>query len=157
MIKEQFNALSALSELFVSNKWVELENGTLSLIDKANENKIIGLYGFVMHITTTYLGLIALKKNEIELAKEHLINSLLVPTSPYLKSAGPNMLVAKKLLALGETDVVSDYIKLCEANWGFPLRIFYIGKWKRALKKGKTPDFKHYTDIHIKHFQKLPD
>ncbi len=116
MIKEQFNALSALSELFVSNKWVELENGTLSLIDKANENKIIGLYGFVMHITTTYLGLIALKKNEIELAKEHLINSLLVPTSPYLKSAGPNMLVAKKLLALGETAVVSDYIILCAAN-----------------------------------------
>lgn len=156
-IKEQFATLHELSELFATGDWEEIDRKTRILINKANEDRADGTYGMIMHIATTYLGLSALEKGEIELAKSHLIDSLLVPTNPYIRSAGPTMLLAKKLYLLGETDTVVKYITLCELNWTFPLRYYYTWKWKRAIRKGKTPNFGMYTYIYLKHFSKLPD
>lgn len=155
MNTEQFRSIELLSKLFLSNDWSELEKETLSLIERVKKSGKDTSYGYTIHVATTYLGLIFLQKGDIELAKSHLINSLLVPSSPYLKSSGPNMLLAKRLFDLGEKDIVSDYISLCENQWGFILKFYYIWKWRRSIKKGETPDFRPYTDIHIKYPPKI--
>ena len=117
----------------------------------------VNLTGLFMHIAATFLGLAALENKDIELAKTHLINSLSVPPSPYLKSAGPTMMVAKKLYDLGEHDIVSKYVDLCKSQWGFPLKYYYIWKWKRSIAKGKIVDFHPYTNLYIKYPLEIPE
>lgn len=155
MLVDEFNSISFLSVLYLSSDWEKLETETITLINKVEMNKTDSIFGYVMHIATTYLGLIALHNDDIKLAKKHLINSMLVPTSPYLSSGGPNMLLAKKLLSIGEEEVVIKYIELCERNWIFPIRVFYIWKWKRAIKKGRVPNFSFFVDNYIKYPPKI--
>jgi hypothetical protein len=49
----------------------------------------------------TWLGLIAVHKNDIETARRELLESGKTPGSPTLNSFGPNMILAKELLEKG--------------------------------------------------------
>ena len=122
-------------DLFVVN---QLANEYLTLATDWNDS---WNYGNALHQANLYLGLIAMNAREIDKAKDYLIRSGKVPSSPQLKTFGPNMLLAKALLEQGESAIVLDYLELCKSFWGKVFRLGKIRKWKNAIKAGEIPDF----------------
>ena len=97
-------------------------------------------YGNNIHHGNIILGRIALKRNDIEKAKEHLIKAGQTPGSPQLNSFGPSMGLAKDLLEKGEKDVVLRYFALCSKFWA--MKQDRLDKWTALVKAGMTPDFR---------------
>lgn len=122
-------------DLFVVN---QLANEYLTLATDWNDS---WNYGNALHQANLYLGLIAMNAREIDKAKDYLIRSGKVPSSPQLKTFGPNMLLAKALLEQGESAIVLDYLERCKSFWGKVFRLGKIRKWKNAIKAGEIPDF----------------
>lgn len=86
------------------------------------------------------LGLLAMRTNDVEKAKEHLLAAGNVSGSPVLNSFGPTMLLAKQLLEKGEKETVIKYFELCAKFWkGERGR---LEKWKANIEQGKIPDFR---------------
>ena len=98
-------------------------------------------YGNAIHVANIYLGLVALKSKEIKPAKEYLIAAGQIPGSPQLNHFGPNMLLAKELLEIGERKVVLKYLASCKKFWKWIFRIRPMIKWSGKIKKGEIPDF----------------
>ena len=109
-------------DLFVVN---QLANEYLTLATDWNDS---WNYGNALHQANLYLGLIATNAREIDKAKDYLIRSGKVPSSPQLKTFGPNMLLAKALLEQGESAIVLDYLELCKSFWG---KVFRLGKIRK--------------------------
>ena len=99
-------------------------------------------YGNAVHKAHISLGRIELRSNNIEGAKQHLLEAGRTPGSPQLDSFGPKMLLAKELLERGEKDVVLQYIELCSKFWDTGDAEMRI--WKEVIKKGRIPDFKSH-------------
>lgn len=115
------------------------------LQDKANEFKEKNkrdrsTLDHATHVSNTVLGLVALEKGNLSGAKEHLLASgRLASGSPTLKSFGPNMLLAKKMIEKGEREVVIEYFDLCSAFW--KMENGRLEKWKSIVNQGGMPDF----------------
>ena len=93
--------------------------------------------GDLLHWGNTILGRVALIEGDVARAKEHLLESGNVPTSPVLGSFGPSMTLASEVLALGHREVVLDYLELCAVFWESE----ELNAWRVALDTGQTPDF----------------
>ena len=93
--------------------------------------------GDLLHWGNTILGRVALIEGDVARAKEHLLESGNVPTSPVLGSFGPSMTLASELLAVGHREVVLDYLELCAVFWESE----ELNAWRVALDTGQTPDF----------------
>jgi len=98
-------------------------------------------YGNNIHFGNIILGKIALASNDLEEAKERLINAGKTPGSPQLNSFGPNMGLAKELLQKGEKDAVLEYFELCSKFWERSRHLQKLRKWSVEVKDGKIPDF----------------
>ncbi len=109
------------------------------LIDTANEqypwNKASAI-----HYGNVFLGRVALKNGDIDKAKEHLLKAGNAPG--FIPDLGPDLLLAKELLAKGETEAVLQYLTLCETFWEGKRPKLKL--WKSMIKEGRVPDFKHY-------------
>ena len=70
-------------------------------------------------------------------AKTHLLAAGKVSSTPELLRAGPDMLLASKLLIKDETEVVLEYFELCEKFWKKP----ELKQWVEQVKQGEIPDF----------------
>ncbi|MFT7120253.1 MAG: hypothetical protein ACJAZ9_000423 [Neolewinella sp.] len=99
------------------------------------------MYGEAVFMDHTYRGLLALDAGDIEMAKLELLKSGKAPTSPVLKSFGPNLSLGKRLLEAGETEVVLQFLEFCKDFWLLPLRILHLPRWKREIEAGKIPNF----------------
>jgi len=108
------------------------------------------LYPEAVHISHTLRGLVALRTNDIELAKQELMKSALVPRSPMLSILGPNMQLAKELLERGERDAVLTFLRWCRRFWYLPTRLYFSRGWKRQIERGEIPDFKGHLQHYIK-------
>lgn len=96
-------------------------------------------FGNAVHYANNMIGLIALRKGQIEEAKQSLLRAGATPGSPQLDTAGPSMGLAKELLEKGEQDIVLQYLKLCRRFW-----TGHDGKlddWTRQVKAGAIPEF----------------
>ena len=86
------------------------------------------------------LGRVSLRKGDVANAKEFLLASGQSAGDPVLKSFGPNLLLAKELLQIGERDTVLKFLDECkEGFWKF--RAPQIQTWQDAIQQGKTPSF----------------
>ncbi len=75
-------------------------------------------YGNVCHHYLTLFGLLGLyESNDLERAKNSLRLAGQVESSPQLVSFGPNMLLARALLARGERATVETYLEDCKSLW----------------------------------------
>jgi hypothetical protein len=99
-----------------------------------------GLYTDATHVGNLVLGHLALEEGDVGAAKEHLLAAGRVPGSPVLVSFGPHFLLAKQLLERGERETVVEYFDLCAKFW--QLEDGRLGRWKEAVRRGETPDFK---------------
>lgn len=85
----------------------------------------------------TILGQIALTKDDVASAKDHLLQSAQVDGSPVLDSFGPNMSLAKELIERGETESVLAFFESCGRFW----KSDNVDKWAAQVREGRMPDF----------------
>jgi predicted Zn-dependent protease len=90
-----------------------------------------------VHAAHTALGQLALKKSDVNSAKMHLLASARVDPTPVLGSFGPEMSLAKSLLAKGERQTVTEYLVECGKFWSDERQVRWLGQ----LRLGQTPDW----------------
>jgi tetratricopeptide (TPR) repeat protein len=96
-------------------------------------------YGGAMCDANLILGRVAVSKGDLEAAKRYLIEAGNSPATPNLVNNGPNMGLAKDLLAKGEKQTVLDYFELCRKLWSNGDA--QLNQWSQQVKDGKIPDF----------------
>ena len=96
-------------------------------------------YSQATHVGNLVLGRIALMAGDVGKAKEHLLAAGRVTGSPTLNSFGPDMLLAKELLAQGERAAVVEYFALCAKFW--EMQGDKLEQWKEVVRQGGMPDF----------------
>ena len=74
-------------------------------------------YGNAVQDFNIVQGRLALKAGDVEAAKKRLLAAGHSPGSPQMNSFGPNMTLARDLLAKGEKAVVLEYFDLCKKFW----------------------------------------
>jgi thiol-disulfide isomerase/thioredoxin len=73
--------------------------------------------GDEIHKAHTLLGRVAMKRGDLATAKQSLLASARVETTPTLSSFGPGMQLAQQLLDAGERDVVIEFLELSRKLW----------------------------------------
>ena len=111
-------------------------------------------YGNAIHDGNEILGMVALKKGDVDQAKNFLIKAGSTPGSPQLNSFGPRMLLPRQLLLMGEHNVVEQYLELVSVFWlkakpelaKYDWQTNYLkekkarmGEWKRIIRRGGMP------------------
>jgi hypothetical protein len=96
-------------------------------------------YGNAIQNANQVLGRIALSNGDVAEAKKRLLASADSDGSPQMNSFGPNMQLAKDLLAKGEKDVVIQYFERCGKFW--KMGTGKLAAWTKQVQAGKTPDF----------------
>lgn len=94
-------------------------------------------YGNAFHKGHLALGRIALARGDKNGAIAHLLEAGKTPGSPQLNSFGPNMTLAKELLAQGEKGATLRYFDECGVFW----HDNKLAQWKQEIANGQTPDF----------------
>lgn len=110
-----------------------------ALLDQAPAMEKDWNYGNAVHVGNTVLGLIALRDGAVAEAGRLPLASAGSRGSPQLNSFGPDMLLAKELLAKGERDTVAQYLELCGKFWKGDFG--KLAQWKASVARGETPDF----------------
>lgn len=110
-----------------------------SLLEQAAAMQTNWNYGNAIHVGNLVLGRIALASGNVSEAKRLLLEAGKSPGSPQLNSFGPNMLLAKELLAKGEREAVIQYFDLCAKFW--TPQDGRLSAWKALVIKGDMPDF----------------
>jgi hypothetical protein len=97
-------------------------------------------YGNAIFFGNMVVGRVALRRDHnVALAKASLLAAGRTPGSPQLNSFGPNMSLAKDLLAAGERDVVLEFFELCRSFW--KMGGARLDDWTHMVKGGGIPDF----------------
>lgn len=91
------------------------------------------------HDAHTALGLVAVHEGDLDAAQVHLLKSGMTAGSPTMRSFGPNMSLAKKLIEAGQTEVVLQYFDECEGFW--QLHRETLAQWRAVVEAGGVPDF----------------
>ncbi len=136
-------------------RWLELsdaamasvQNGALDEAEQYANELLLGAeshradwnYGNAVHKGHLVLGRVALRRDDIEAAKAHLLAAGKTPGSPQLNSFGPNMTLAKELIEQGETQAPIEYFNLCAAFW--QMDGGQLQRWEKLAEQGLVPDF----------------
>lgn len=96
-------------------------------------------YGNAIHAANIILGRIAVKEDDLEAAGEYLIAAGNTPGSPQLDTFGPDMNLARELLAAGEIKIVQRYFELCAKFW--KMNDGRLKQWSELAESGKLPEF----------------
>jgi hypothetical protein len=136
----KFNALGgAAKESLAAGKTADAQKYAEELMAMLPEFKKARDYGSAVHDANMVLGRIAVQNGNLEDAKRYLTAAGHSPTTPDLENYGPNMSLAKDLLAKGEKQAVLDYFELCKKFW--PSGSPQLDQWSQQVKDGKIPDF----------------
>ena len=95
-----------------------------------------------VHYGNLVLGRIALADGDLGGAGQYLLAAGRTPGSPQLKSFGPDMGLARDLLARGETQTVLRYLALCLDFW--EMGQDSLKNWIALIEGGRTPDFSRH-------------
>jgi tetratricopeptide (TPR) repeat protein len=138
--RERFYLLADTAKAAYKSGYPEkAENYAKELLELAQKYPLDWNYGNAIHYANIILGRIALAQNNVESAKQHLLEAGKTAGSPQLNSFGPNMMLAKELLERNETQTVLSYLELCGNFWEMGQE--EITQWSELIKAGKTPDF----------------
>ena len=138
--QERFYALNdAAKQSFVLGKTEDARTYASNLLALLSKFPNDWNYGNAVQDANLVLGRIAVQEGRIEDAKRHLLEAGKSPGSPQMNSFGPNMSLAKDLLAKGERDVVLEHLELCRKFWQMDRG--RLDQWSQDVKAGKTPNF----------------
>jgi tetratricopeptide (TPR) repeat protein len=96
-------------------------------------------YGNAIYYGHFVLGRVALREGNTKEAPGQLVAAGTTPGSPQLDSFGPNVTLAKDLLAQGQTQSVLEYLAECKSFW--KVNRGKLDEWIGAIRAGGTPDF----------------
>ena len=113
------------------------------LIFLADKYKNSWNYGNAIHDANMVLGLIALDKNNLDKAKCYLLKAGETPGSPQITNFGPNLLLAKALLDIGEHQTVLKYFRSLTNVWKNDDK--RLNTWISTIEDGGTP----YLEKHL--------
>jgi hypothetical protein len=139
--KERFYALSGLAKAaFDAGEFDKAERYARELLSAAVGNEKDWNYGNAIFFGNMVLGRVALRRDRnVGLAKTLLMASATTTGSPQLNSFGPNMSLAKDLLAQGGRDTVLEFFARCGAFW--KMGGAKLDEWTATVKGGGTPEF----------------
>lgn len=100
-------------------------------------------YGNAVHDGHRILGHVALSRGDVEGAKEELLAAGATPGSPQLNSFGPELTLAKDLLAAGERATVVAYLQDCARFW--KTRGPQLQEWIAAIEAGRNPKLDRFA------------
>jgi hypothetical protein len=110
------------------------------LLDMAHQGPENWNTGNAIHDGYMVLGRVALRRGNVALAEEELLNAGSTKGSPQLNSFGPNVSLANDLLQAGRTAVVLQYFTLCKNFWkSHPPN--KADEWIETIRGGGIPDF----------------
>ena len=92
-------------------------------------------YGNAVHDGNQILGLVSLRRGDVESAKAFLLAAGATPGSPQLDSFGPEMVLARELLVRGESGVVLSYLDLVAGFWTKHKPYLREQPWHHKLKR----------------------
>jgi hypothetical protein len=95
-------------------------------------------YGDAIHRGNIVLGEASLQGGMLDRAEEYLTAAGATPGSPTLATTGPDLHLAKALLARGERTAVHDYLMQCTKFWKAGNE--KLKAWITTLDSGGTPD-----------------
>ncbi len=95
--------------------------------------------GNAIHDANIVLGMVALDNNQVEEANIFLLKAGKTKRSTLLSTYGPNMMLAKALLARGEKNVVIEYLGSLKHVWED--NNGRLDSWIAAIKGGGEPYF----------------
>ena len=96
-------------------------------------------YGNAVQDFNLVLGRLALKSGDIDAARDHLLAAGRSPGSPQMDSFGPNLTLARDLLATGDKAIVLEYFELIRKFW--KLDYGKLDQWKKDIEESRSPDF----------------
>jgi hypothetical protein len=128
-----------VKRLFADGDLEEARSLAQRLIGDAEEFPKDWNYGNAIHAANIVLGRIALREDDTKLAGKYLLSAGGTPGSPQLDTFGPDMNLARELIAAGEPDTVVAYFDLCEKFW--KMNDGRLKAWRESVKLGKIPDF----------------
>jgi hypothetical protein len=107
------------------------------LVERARGGEFGPESGNALHHGNLILGRLAFKAGDVEEAKRFLLESAKVPGTPQLESFGPDLALAKELLAEGQQETVIQFLILCGNFWQSPQH--ELDQWIYAIRQGKNP------------------
>ena len=114
------------------------------LLELANKYKSDWNYGNAIHDANMMLGMVALAKNDINLAKSFLIKASKTTGSPQINSFGPNLMLAKALIERNEYETAIKYFEALRQVWSQDNG--RLTSWIESLKAGAKP----YLEMHVR-------
>ena len=120
------------------NKIEKARKQAVELLELSQGNSKNKVDGDGIHQANIIFGKIYLKEENLEKAKEKLLQAGKTPGSPVLNSFGPNMSLAKELLLKGEEEVVLEYFGLCSKFW----QNNTLTLWETEIRAGRVPSFR---------------
>lgn len=110
------------------------------LLDLARQQPENWNTGNAIHDGYMVLGRVALRRGNVALAEQDLLNAGSTKGSPQLNSFGPNVSLANDLLQAGRTAAVLQYLTLCKNFWkSHPPN--QADAWMETIRRGGIPDF----------------
>ena len=113
----------------------ELAQKSLSLLESREKSWNTGN---VIHYSYTVLGLLAVRRDEIDEALNDLRLAGATPGSPQLNTFGPTMELAKALAKVNEFAGALEYVQQCRVFW--KMGTDWLDVWERKLKHGEVPN-----------------
>ena len=107
-----------------------------ALLPKVKEN---WNYGDAVQECNIVLGRVAVIDGDLDTARGCLLGAGYSPGSPVMNTMGPDMTLARDLLAKGDRKIVIQYLDLCRNFWNTNHGL--IDQWTLQIKNGQTPDF----------------
>lgn len=92
-----------------------------------------------IHDANMVAGLVALRRGDLERAKQSLLASARTRGSRELRMIGPNLTLANELLKKGEREVVVEYLQGCRSFWSTGQKL--LEKWIEQIRSGENPEF----------------
>jgi hypothetical protein len=112
------------------------------VVDGAESLRGTWNYGNAIHDGHRILGHVALREGDVDAARTHLLESAKTPGSPQLNSFGPELTLARDLLAKGERDAVIQYLQSLRTFWKGSDAA--IDNWIVLIRGGRTPDLHRF-------------
>ncbi len=99
--------------------------------------------GMLMHYGNIIQARLALRQGDIKKAKDYLKKSIDLPGDlkgiTWMEVTGPDLMIVKELLAVGEKELVLEYLSVCEKCW--PQEKDLIRYCIDVLNRGMNPPF----------------
>lgn len=100
-----------------ADRWDLAERYATELSDRVERKSSWGPSGDAVFHSQRVLGHVALRRGDVDAARQHLLRCCSGGSSPVLGSFGPDFSLAQELLDLGERATVLEFLEQCRTIW----------------------------------------